>query len=164
MHHPHIEVCGSDIEGRGLFATAPIRQGEIVWRKEADEKYYSQAQIDQLTPEQKKNFYRYCYQVGTDQFYGTPTGNANDDADYMNHSCDPNTWFEADGSMTALRDIAAGEEITIDYATSEARPDFRLDCRCGSPLCRKTLWGDDLKKLAYLRVRYGNHIMPHVLA
>jgi hypothetical protein len=38
MHHPHIEVCGSDIEGRGLFATAPILQGEIVWRKEADEK------------------------------------------------------------------------------------------------------------------------------
>jgi SET domain-containing protein len=164
MLHPHIEVRGSDIEGRGLFANAPILQGETVWRREADEKYYSQAEIDQLTPEQKKNFYRYCYQVGPDLFYGTPTGNANDDADYMNHSCDPNTWFEPDGSMTALRNIAAGEEITYDYATSESRPGFLLNCRCGSPLCRRTVRGDDLRQSAELRTRYGNHIMPHVLA
>ncbi|MBS0617872.1 MAG: hypothetical protein JSR44_06760, partial [Spirochaetes bacterium] len=79
MLHPHIEVRGSDIEGRGLFARAPIQQGELVWRKEADEKYYTQAEIDSLTPAQKKNFYSYCYQVGPDQFYGTPEGKAGDD-------------------------------------------------------------------------------------
>lgn len=164
MLHPHIEVRGSDIEGRGLFAREPIAQGELVWRKEADEKYFTQAEIDAFTPEQKRNFYNYCYQVGPDLFYGTPEGRAGDDADYMNHSCDPNTWFEADGSMTALRDIRPGEEITYDYATSEARAGFELNCRCGSPLCRGTVRGDDMKKKANLRERYGHHLMPHVLA
>lgn len=164
MLHPHIEVRGSDIEGRGLFATAPIKKGELIWRKEAGEKYYTQAEIAGLSPAERNNFYRYCYQAGPDQFYGTPDGKAGDDADYMNHSCDPNTWFEADGSMTALRDIAAGDEITYDYATSESRPDFVLECRCGSPLCRGMVRGDDLRRLPALRARYGYHILSHVLA
>ncbi len=164
MLHPHIEVRGSDIEGRGLFATAPIKRGEVIWRREPEERYYSQEEIDRFTPEQKKNFYNYCYQVGQNLFYGTPDGKAGDDADYMNHSCDPNTWFEADGSMTARRDIDTGEEITYDYATSESRPDFVLMCRCGSALCRQTVRGDDLRRSAELRARYGDHLLPHVLA
>lgn len=160
----NIEVRGSDIEGRGLFAREKIPKDSFIWRKEADEKYYTQAEIDALTPEQKKNFYNYCYQVGPDQFYGTPEGKAGDDADYMNHSCDPNTWFEADGSMTALRDILPGEEITYDYATSESRTDFTLACRCGTALCRGTVKGDDYARLPELRQRYGDHIMSHILA
>ncbi|MBN8222834.1 MAG: SET domain-containing protein [Spirochaetes bacterium] len=162
MLNPNIEVRGSDIEGRGLFAKARIAHGEFIWRKEADEKYYTQAEIDAFTPEQKKNFYNYSYQVGPDQFYGTPAGKAGDDADYMNHSCDPNTWFEADGSMTARRDILPEEEITYDYATSESRADFSLTCRCGSPLCRGIVRGDDLKRLKPLQNRYAGHIMSHV--
>ena len=163
MLHPHIEVRCSGIAGRGLFAAAAIRKGELIWRKEPDEKYYTRAEIDAFSPAQKENFFKYCYQVGPDQFYGTPEGYAGDDADYMNHSCDPNAWFEPDGSMTALRDIAAGEEITYDYATSESRPDFQLHCRCGSSLCRVTVRGDDLRTNHDLRVRYANHVMPHVL-
>lgn len=163
MLHRHIEVRGSDIEGRGLFARAAILKGELVWRKENDEKYYTQAEIDRFTPEQKKNFYNYCYQVGPDQFYGTPEGKAGDDADYMNHSCDPNTWFEADGSMTALRDIQPGEEVTYDYATSESRPDFQLNCRCGAATCRGIVRGTDLKTNALLKKKYADHVMSHVL-
>jgi SET domain-containing protein len=163
MLNASIEVRGSDIEGRGLFAREKIKQGEFVWSKEPDEKYYTRAQIDAFTPEQKKNFYNYCYQVGPEQFYGTPQGAALDDADYMNHSCDPNTWFEKDGSMTALRDILPGEEITYDYATSESRADFILHCRCGTTLCRGTVRGNDYAKLGTLKARYGMHVMPHVI-
>lgn len=164
MLNPRIEVRGSEIEGRGLFARELIRAGEFIWRKDADERAYSQAEIDALTPEQRKNFYNYSYQTGPDEFYGTPNGSAGDDADYMNHSCDPNTWFEADASMTARRDIAAGEEITYDYATSEARPDFVLHCRCSSPLCRKTVRGDDMATRSELQQRYAGHAMAHTLA
>lgn len=163
MLHPHIEVRGSDKHGRGLFAKAPIKKGELIWQKEPDERCYTRNQIDAMSDEERNNFFKYCYQVGPDLFYGTPEGIAGDDADYMNHSCDPNTWFENDGSMTARRDIAAGEEITYDYATSEARVDFTLTCRCGSPLCRGIVRGDDLKRLPHLRERYGAHILPHVL-
>jgi SET domain-containing protein len=163
MLNPRIEVRGSDIEGRGLFAREPIAAGEFIWQKDADERAYTQAEIDAMPEAQRQNFYNYSYQTGPDQFYGTPEGKAGDDADYMNHSCDPNTWFEADGSMTALRDIAAGAEITYDYATSEARPDFTLNCRCGTKLCRGTVRGTDMRLRAELRTRYGTHVMPHTL-
>lgn len=164
MLNPHIEVRGSDIEGRGLFARDIIPKNSFIWRKDAGERYYTQAEIDAFTPQQKKNFYNYSYQVAPDQFYGTPEGGAGDDADYMNHSCDPNTWFEADGSMTALREILPQEEITYDYATSESRADFSLNCRCGSPFCRGTVRGDDYKRLTELQKRYGAHVMAHVMA
>lgn len=163
MLNTRIEVRGSDIEGRGLFAAAPIAAGEFIWQKDANERAFTQADIDALSPEQKQNFYNYSYQIGPNLFYGTPEGNAGDDADYMNHSCDPNTWFEADGSMAARRDIKIGEEITYDYATSESRPDFSLACRCGSAVCRGSVRGSDLKTLSDLRERYGSHIMAHVL-
>ncbi len=164
MLNQRIEVRGSDIEGRGLFAREPIAAGEFIWQKEADERAYTQAEIEALPAEQQKNFYNYSYQVAPDLFYGTPEGKAGDDGDYMNHSCDPNTWFEPDGSMSARRNIEMDDEITYDYATSESRSDFSLACRCGSALCRGTVLGTDLKNLPELRARYGVHIMPHVLA
>ena len=163
MLNPHIEVRGSAKHGRGLFATASIRAGAFIWRHDADEKYYTQAEIDALTEPEQKNFYNYSYQVAPDQFYGTPQGNAGDDADYMNHACDPNCWFEADGSMTARRDILPDEEITYDYATSEGRAEFALVCRCKSPLCRGTIKGSDMKTNTHLRERYFGHVMAHTL-
>ena len=36
----------------------------------------------------------------------------------------------------ALRDIAAGEQLTYDYSTYIANPRERLQCCCGSPRCR----------------------------
>ena len=147
MLHPHIEVRGSDIEGRGLFANAAIQKGEFVWRKEDNERYYSQAEIDRFTPEQKKNFYNYSYQVGPDQFYGTPEGKAGDDADYMNHSCDPNCEADEEGGrvfIKALRNIRAGEELNYDYGLiidERYTPKLKAEypCWCGAKTCRKTL-------------------------
>jgi len=164
MLHPHIEVRGSDIEGRGLFAKALIKKGEIIWQKEKDEVFYTSAQIEKFTPEQKKAFKNYSYQVGPDQFYGTPNGEAGDSGDYMNHSCNPNVWFESDDVMSAMRDIAVDEEICYDYSTSEIRSNFSLNCRCGSPQCRGHIKNDDYSRLSDLQNRYGKHVMRHVLA
>lgn len=53
--------------------------------------------------------------------------------------CDPNTWFEGDGLMTARRDIQPGEELTYDYCTSDTVLATRLStCYCGTSLCRGT--------------------------
>src|SRR5262245_17355356 len=43
-----------------------------------------------------------------------------------NHSCDPNLWWEGPYDLVARRDIAAGEELTNDYATSAGLEDFRM--------------------------------------
>lgn len=56
-------------------------------------------------------------------------------ARYIAHSCDPNCGIKNYFEVVAMRDIEAGEEITWDYAMTEDS-DFRMDCRCGSRLCR----------------------------
>ena len=51
-------------------------------------------------------------------------------ARFINHSCTPNCWFEIAGTtiwIRAARTIAAGEELTYDYATIGDRT---MDCRC----------------------------------
>jgi hypothetical protein len=64
---------------------------------------------------------------------------------YLNHSCEPNCellYCEADEDDPAqgpqiwieiIRDIARGEQMTIDYAWP---PEAAIRCRCGSTSCR----------------------------
>ena len=59
---------------------------------------------------------------------------------FINHSCAPNTFFRCTperAEVYALRDIAPGEELTVDYG--ESQHDGRLPCRCGAPGCRGRL-------------------------
>ena len=59
---------------------------------------------------------------------------------YTNHSCRPNARLcipAARVEFYALRGIAAGEEITVDYG--DTHHEGRLACRCGAPGCRGAL-------------------------
>lgn len=59
---------------------------------------------------------------------------------YTNHSCRPNARLcirQGRVEFYALRDIEAGEEVTVDYG--ETHHDGRLRCRCGAPGCRGAL-------------------------
>jgi SET domain-containing protein len=56
---------------------------------------------------------------------------------FINHSCEPNTFFRCTperAEIYALRDIARGEELTVDYG--ESQHEGTLACRCGAPRCR----------------------------
>jgi SET domain-containing protein len=55
---------------------------------------------------------------------------------YTNHSCRPNARLcirQGRVEFYALRDIAAGEELTVDYGPTHH--EGRLTCRCGAPGC-----------------------------
>lgn len=82
---------------------------------------------------------------------------------FGNHSCEPNLWWSDGLTLVARRDIAAGEEVTNDYGTSSGEADFRMPCRCGSPLCRSVVTGRDWCR-PELQVRYGRHWTPELLA
>lgn len=82
---------------------------------------------------------------------------------FGNHSCNPNLWWEDGLTLVARRDINAGEELTNDYATSTALPDFRMACRCGSDNCRRVISGEDWK-LETLQAAYGDHWTPALRA
>jgi uncharacterized protein len=56
---------------------------------------------------------------------------------FINHSCEPNTFMRRTkdrAEFYALRDIAKGEELTVDY--EDSHHEGRLRCRCGAARCR----------------------------
>ncbi len=55
---------------------------------------------------------------------------------FTNHSCAPNASLrirQGRVELYAMRDVAAGEELTVDYG--ESHHEGRLACRCGAPRC-----------------------------
>lgn len=75
---------------------------------------------------------------GKREFYGFDS--------FMNHSCEPNSNMvyltTTSYQSTALRDIAAGEEITCDYETFDDCLDgSTFECLCGAANCRKVIRG-----------------------
>jgi uncharacterized protein len=83
--------------------------------------------------------------------------------DSLNHSCEPNLWWTDAHTLSARRDIAAGDELTCDYSTCIADPEFLLRCHCGSYRCRQMVTGDDWQ-IPELQGAYADHWPPHLAA
>jgi SET domain-containing protein len=137
---PKTEVRASPIHGQGLFARRAIARGEIVAAKGghvltaeawgALEPLLGPAEI----------------QISEDIFVAPATRAERDGSMlYTNHSCDPNLAIQGKIVLVAMRDIAPGEELTIDWATTDDG-DHEMRCRCGSAGCRGTVTGKDWMK------------------
>jgi SET domain-containing protein len=151
--HPDVEVRWSPIAGRGLFASAPIPAGTVVSRLGG--RLLTGAELRKSLAEPGRPYVD-TIMVGEDRHLVLPPRRPNG---YGNHGCDPNLWWTGPYELAARRDIAAGEELTNDYATSTAEPDFNMACACGSPLCRGVVSGNDWRR-PELRARYGAHWVP----
>ena len=87
---------------------------------------------------------------------------------YLNHSCNPNAYPLVDEqppfklsalNIYALREIKAGDEITVDYAFMESEIANECECLCGSTNCRGRIIG--FKKLRQQEVEnYLNKKIP----
>lgn len=55
---------------------------------------------------------------------------------HVNHSCNPNISIKGIKTVVAIRDIAKGEELTLDYAVTEEDARFAMPCTCGTQNCR----------------------------
>ena len=54
----------------------------------------------------------------------------------VNHSCHPNSFFDPEQKqLVCIKPIAAGEEITFFYPSSEWSMTQPFDCYCASPFC-----------------------------
>jgi SET domain-containing protein len=103
----------SPIQGIGLFAKHPIAKGTVVWK--LDERFDRLVEVsvyESLAGPMKSYLDRYAYPHRRDPRYIVFEA---DDARYMNHSDEPNCDFSQLEIAHALRDIAAGEEMTCDY-------------------------------------------------
>jgi SET domain-containing protein len=80
-----------------------------------------------------------------------------DDAQYFNHSCDPNAGLRGQLGLVAMRDIATDEEVTFDYAMvlveAPDQPTYEFECHCGSADCRGRVSNHDWR-LSALQERY----------
>lgn len=84
---------------------------------------------------------RYSIQVGVDRHLepdSTISGGGAGPSPwkFLNHSCDPNLSIDlAAECFVARRPIAAGEELSFNYLTTEWEMATPFDCHCGSPNC-----------------------------
>jgi SET domain-containing protein len=146
----------SGIAGRGLVAVEPIAKDEIVAIKGGH--LVDTATLDAL-PERLRNS---DVQVA-DGFHLV----ALDEAEYepvmlfINHSCQPNVGFAGNIVLVAMRDVAAGEELTTDYALFDDADDPMV-CNCGTSSCRGTVSGRDWQ-LPELQQRYGSYFSTYLL-
>ena len=98
-------------------------------------------------------------QVNTNLYFLGPI--VREAGDAVNHSCEPNCGMRNATTIVAMSDIAAGEELTFDYAISDASSYDEFDCNCGTALCRGSVRADDWK-LDTLRHRYQGFFSPYI--
>ncbi len=139
--HNALGLVEVDSCGFGVIALSDIKKdtllimygGSVITEQEFDE-----------LPEELQH---YPFQI-SDELFLSPTG-ADDIGigERVNHSCSPNAGFSGAIALVALRDIAQGESVTIDYATCVASDDdaFQMDCKCDAPNCRRVITGNDWK-------------------
>ena len=138
---PKTEVRSSPIHGKGLFATADISRDEVVAVKGGhivSQEFLQEKVTPLLGPTE--------IQIDSDLFI-TPVSLEEREASmlYSNHSCEPNLGIRGEITFVALRDIAAGEELTHDWGMTDD-DDYSLPCRCGAANCRGTVTGQDWRR------------------
>lgn len=147
----------SDIAGRGLFAVAPIAAGEIVAIKGGHI-------IDRQTLDANRALIGESYIQIADDAFLAPLEPDEVEAVmlFLNHACEPNVGLQGNVIFVAMRDIAAGEELTMDYAMMDDE-DYEMACRCGRPRCRGVITGRDWRN-PDLQRRYGSSFSAYLLA
>jgi hypothetical protein len=79
----------------------------------------------------------------------------------LNHSCEPTLGWSGANTLVALRDLAPGDELTIDYATVLDDPAYLLWCHCETYRCRQVIEGTDWM-IPQLQLRYAGHWSPAI--
>lgn len=133
----------------GVFLVRPLKKGQRLALFIHPEDYKSLIKwktIKSCDKIIKKAIKDFC--LGTPDGFIPPTNNNFDTLipiECLNHSCAPNLGIDQQGYFFALRDIKAGEEVVYDYGFAESNPAFKIQCACGSPVCRKIITGNDWK-------------------
>jgi uncharacterized protein len=130
---PGLSVKQSSINGKGCFATTRFPRGKKIAE-------YTGEKISDLEAARRartRRHLRICDIDGRWSLDGSYGGNG---THYINHCCEPNAYMKnlyGHVLFFALREIQAGEEITVDYEQT-LLPDSKR-CRCGAKSCRGTI-------------------------
>jgi hypothetical protein len=104
--------------GHGVFALHPIKRGTLLWTSKCVTSHTIEeatAILEALSPTEKKVWLRQTFVLSADPLH--ICSNPTDPGRYMNHSFNPNSGYASEEMPSvALRDVAAGEELTCDYS------------------------------------------------
>ena len=124
-----VDVQASRIDGQGSFAAEPIParrkigeiRGESISVREARRRAQGQARIMIVEITERR---------------AIDASQSADPLRFTNHSCLPNAVLrirQGRVEFYAMRDVAPGEELTVNYG--ETHHEGRLRCRCSAPGC-----------------------------
>ncbi len=124
-----VAVRASRIDGQGAFAAEAIParrkigeiRGEAISVREARRRAKGVARIMIVELSDKR---------------AIDASNSVDPMRFTNHSCQPNAVLrirQGRVEFYAMRDVAVGEELTVNYG--ETHHEGQLRCRCGAPGC-----------------------------
>lgn len=140
---PHIKVDDSDVHGRGVYATDPIKKGTRIIE------YTGERIPDQQIARNDTSAHTFYFGLDNGLVIDPRVGG--NEARWINHSCKPNCEAIEEEDRVfiyALRNIRSGEELFYDYAleipepvTERAKKQYQ--CFCGNPSCRGTMLGLD---------------------
>jgi hypothetical protein len=147
-------VCAAPAKGgHSVYARMKLKKNEVlaVWGGQV----LTLEQVLAL-PSQEQEHTIQIY----DELYMAPL-EAEEPADYINHSCNPNAGICGQISLVAMRDIEANEEITFDYAMADSSSFDEFDCACGADSCRGRVNGTDWKR-PELWARYDGYFSTYL--
>lgn len=141
MSNELYEVRESKIHNKGVYSATDIPKGtkileytgEKINKEESDRRY---DHCLELSRQDHKKAATYLFEL--DDEYCLDGDIPNNDAKYINHSCNPNCIIEIEDEriwIYAKRDIKKGEELTFSYEfdVDEGYPDHV--CKCGTENC-----------------------------
>ena len=150
---PKAEANPAGEKGWGSFATEPISAGETV----AGFGGYvvSLATLGTFSHDRQSR----SIQIDEDLYL--VSGDTPEPGDMLNHSCEPSCGLVGSQVLVAMRDIAAGEELTFDYAMCDCSDYDEFECLCGEPACRGVVTGADWRK-PELHAKYAGWFSPYL--
>jgi SET domain-containing protein len=146
MHHKEnnknefIIIKESEIHNKGIFAAKDIQTGTKIIEYIGDKvtKEESDRRADaQLEKAEKNHSEGMVYIFELNETYDIDGNVPENDAKWINHSCNPNCDINNDGEhiwIIAKRDIKSGEELFYNYGYDPEDFEDHV-CKCGSDNC-----------------------------
>lgn len=132
---PKAQARPAGEKGWGSYANERIASGEAVagfggWMVD-------QATLAGMSADRRSR----SIQVDNDLYL--VSGAVPEPGDMLNHSCEPNCGINGSAVVMAMRDIEVGEELTFDYAMTDASDYDEFTCLCNERSCRGLVTGSD---------------------
>lgn len=136
------EIRKSDIHNNGLYALKEIPKGTVIatYKGEKITKEESERRSNERLKKHIENPEEIAavYIFELDNNYDIDGDVPENDAKYINHSCNPNCEADIQNDeiiIYTIKDVKKGEELTFNYGFEFDEDFMKYPCKCGSEKC-----------------------------